>query len=228
LANQVNDRLKIGDLEIGAPLQACLSESAIDQRPSPPASLEIDERISNHEGPRTYIERINIRGNSRTRDYVILREFDISEGLQPRAGRPRRAPPEEPRLLQEHQDGDGAGSSSDRVILNVDLEEKSTGDFSISGGYSTSDGALAEVSISERNLLGRGLYGKASVSYGQYSRGASLSFVEPYLFGQRLALGLDLSYKQQLQTSHTSYGVTTMGFSPRIGCRAPPAPPGAP
>ena len=63
------------------------------------------------------------------------------------------------------------GSSSDRVILIVDLEEKSTGDFSVSGGYSTTDGALAEVSISERNLLGRGLYAKASVTYGQYARG---------------------------------------------------------
>src|SRR5207244_7131383 len=59
------------------------------------------------------------------------------------------------------------GSSSDRVILVVDLEEKSTGDFSISGGYSTTDGALAEVSVSERNFLGRGLFAKASVQYGQ-------------------------------------------------------------
>ncbi|MEI8241126.1 MAG: BamA/TamA family outer membrane protein, partial [Actinomycetota bacterium] len=84
------------------------------------------------------------------------------------------------------------GSSSDRVVLNVDLEEKSTGDFSVSGGYSTSDGALAEVSISERNFLGRGLYAKAAVTYGQYSRGYSLSYVDPYLLDYRVALGLDL------------------------------------
>jgi outer membrane protein insertion porin family len=171
------------------------------------------------EGPRTYIERINLRGNTRTRDYVILREFDISEGdaynhaLVDRAERRLKNLDyfKTVKMVTE------PGSSSDRVILNVELEEKSTGDFSVSGGYSTSDGALAEVSVSERNLLGRGLYGKASVSYGQYSRGASLSFVEPYLFGQRLALGVDLSYRQQLQNSYTSYGVTTMGFSPRIG-----------
>ncbi|WP_246801631.1 outer membrane protein assembly factor BamA [Bradyrhizobium genosp. L] len=171
------------------------------------------------DGPHTYIERINLRGNTRTRDYVILREFDISEGdaynraLVDRAERRLKNLDffKSVKLTTER------GSSSDRVILNVDLEEKSTGDFSISGGYSTTDGALAEVSISERNLLGRGLYAKASVTYGQYTRGASLSFVEPYLFGQRLALGLDVYYRQQLQSDYASYGVTTLGFSPRIG-----------
>lgn len=175
--------------------------------------------FSVNEGPRNYVERINIRGNTRTRDYVILREFDISEGDAYNRALVDRA---ERRLknldfFKSVKMTTEPGSSSDRVILNVDLEERSTGDFSISGGYSTSDGLLAEVSISERNLLGRGLYGKVSVSYGEYSRGASLSFVEPYLFGQRLALGLDISYREQLQTSYTSYGVTTLGFSPRLG-----------
>ncbi|VIO79978.1 Outer membrane protein assembly factor BamA [Bradyrhizobium ivorense] len=171
------------------------------------------------EGPRSYIERINLRGNTRTRDYVILREFDISEGDAYNRALVDRA---ERRLknldfFKSVKLTTEPGSSSDRVVLNVDIEEKSTGDFSVSGGYSTTDGALAEVSISERNLLGRGLYGKASVTYGQYTRGASLSFVEPYLFGQRLALGLDLTYRQQLASDYTSYGVTTLGFSPRIG-----------
>src|SRR6202008_1419397 len=109
------------------------------------------------------------------------------------------------------------GSSSDRVVLNVDLEEKSTGDFSVSGGYSTSDGALAEVSISERNFLGRGLYAKAAVTYGQYARGLSLSFVEPYLLDYRVALGLDAYYRQQLANSYIAYGTKTIGFSPRLG-----------
>src|SRR5205807_2128369 len=109
------------------------------------------------------------------------------------------------------------GSSSDRVVLVVDLEEKSTGDFSVSGGYSTTDGALAEVSISERNFLGRGLYAKASVTYGQYARGYSLSFVEPYLLDYRVALGLDLFQRQQLPNSYISYGTSTLGFSPRLG-----------
>src|SRR6516165_3213692 len=171
------------------------------------------------EGPRQYVERINIRGNTRTRDYVIRREFDISEGDAYNRALVDRA---ERRLknldfFKEVKISTEPGSSSDRVILDVNLEEKSTGDFSVSGGYSTSDGALAEVSISERNFLGRGLYAKAAVQYGQYARGVSLSFVEPYLLDYRVALGLDAFYRQQLANSFISYGTKTIGFSPRLG-----------
>jgi len=171
------------------------------------------------EGPRTYIERINITGNTRTRDYVIRREFDISEGDAYNRALVDRA---ERRLknldfFKTVKITTEPGSSSDRVVLVVDLEEKSTGDFSVSGGYSTTDGALAEVSISERNFLGRGLYAKAAVQYGQYARGVTLSMVEPYLLDYRVALGLDVSYHEQLANSTISYGTTTLGFSPRLG-----------
>jgi outer membrane protein insertion porin family len=171
------------------------------------------------EGPRTYIERINVRGNTRTRDYVIRREFDISEGDAYNRALVDRA---ERRLknldfFKSVKITTEPGSSSDRVVLVVELEEKSTGDFSVSGGYSTTDGALAEVSISERNFLGRGLFAKASVTYGQYARGYSLSFVEPYLLDYRVALGLDLFQRQQLPNSYISYGTSTLGFSPRLG-----------
>jgi outer membrane protein insertion porin family len=171
------------------------------------------------EGPRTYIERINIRGNTRTRDYVIRREFDLSEGDAYNRALVDRA---ERRLknldyFKSVKITTEPGSSSDRVVLIVDLEEKSTGDFSVSGGYSTTDGALAEVSVSERNLLGRGLFAKASVTYGQYARGYSLSFVEPYLLDYRVALGLDFYQRTQLSNSYISYGTKTLGFSPRLG-----------
>jgi outer membrane protein insertion porin family len=171
------------------------------------------------EGPRTYIERIHVRGNTRTRDYVIRREFDLSEGDAYNRALVDRA---ERRLknldfFKTVKITAEPGSSSDRVILVVDLEEKSTGDFSVSGGYSTTDGALAEVSVSERNFLGRGLYAKASVTYGQYARGYSLSFVEPYLLDYRVALGLDLFQREQLANSYISYGTSTIGFSPRLG-----------
>ncbi|MGY4427980.1 outer membrane protein insertion porin family [Bradyrhizobium sp. F1.13.1] len=171
------------------------------------------------EGPRTYIERINLRGNTRTRDYVIRREFDVSEGDAYNRALVDRA---ERRLknldyFKSVKITTEPGSSSDRVILLVDMEEKSTGDFSVSGGYSTTDGALAEVSVSERNLLGRGLFAKAAVTYGQYARGASLSFVEPYLLDYRVALGLDVSYRAQLANDYVSYSTTTLGFSPRLG-----------
>jgi outer membrane protein insertion porin family len=171
------------------------------------------------EGPRTYIERINVRGNTRTRDYVIRREFDISEGDAYNRALVDRA---ERRLknldfFKSVKVTTEPGSSSDRVILVVELEEKSTGDFSVSGGYSTTDGALGEVSISERNFLGRGLFAKAAVTYGQYARGLSLSYVDPYLLDYRVALGLDAFYREQLPNSYISYGTKTIGFSPRLG-----------
>ena len=171
------------------------------------------------EGPRTYVERINVRGNTRTRDYVIRREFDISEGDAYNRALVDRA---ERRLknldyFKTVKITTEPGSSSDRVILNVDLEEKSTGDFSVSGGYSTTDGPLAEVSVSERNLLGRGLFGKVSVTYGEFARGVTVSFIEPYLLDYRVALGLDAYYREQLPNTFISYETKTIGFSPRIG-----------
>jgi outer membrane protein insertion porin family len=171
------------------------------------------------EGPRVYIERINLHGNTRTRDYVIRREFDVSEGDAYNRALIDRT---ERRLknldfFKTVKITTESGSSSDRVILNVELEEKSTGDFSVSGGYSTTDGPLAEVSISERNFLGRGLFAKASVTYGEFARGISLSFVNPYLLDYRVAGGLDIFYRQQLPNEFITYGTTTIGFSPRVG-----------
>ena len=171
------------------------------------------------EGPRTYIERINVRGNTRTRDFVIRREFDIAEGDAYNRALVDRA---ERRLknldfFKAVKITTEPGSSSDRVILNVDLEEKSTGDFSVSGGYSTTDGPLAEVSVSERNLLGRGLFGKVSVTYGEFARGISLSYVDPYLLDYRIGLGIDTYYREQLANMFISYSTKTIGFSPRIG-----------
>ena len=176
-------------------------------------SLVIDE------GQRVYIERINIRGNTRTRDYVIRREFDLGEGDAYNRALIDRA---ERRLknidyFKTVKVTTENGSSPDRVIINVDLEEKSTGEFSVSGGYSTSDGFLAEVSVSERNLLGTGLYAKAGVTYGQRSRGYTLSVVEPYLLGYRVAGGIDIAQREQLPSSYISYGTKTFGISPRVG-----------
>lgn len=171
------------------------------------------------EGPRVYVERINVRGNTRTKDHVIRREFDLSEGdaynraLIDRAERRLKNLDyfKTVKILTE------PGSSADRVIIVVDLEEKSTGDFSVSGGYSTSDGFLAEVSIAERNLLGTGLYAKAGISYGQRTRGYTFSIVEPFLLGYRVAGGIDIFQRQQLPSSYVSYETKTTGGSARLG-----------
>jgi outer membrane protein insertion porin family len=171
------------------------------------------------EGQRTYIERINIHGNNKTRDYVVRREFDVAEGDAYNRALINRA---ERRLknlnyFKTVKITTEPGSAPDRVVLDVNVEDQSTGEISLSGGYSTSDGALAEASIGERNLFGLGLAAKVGVTYGQYSKGANFSFVEPYLLGYRLALGLDLYAKQQLPTNFISYQTDTLGAGVRLG-----------
>src|SRR5262249_21212686 len=109
------------------------------------------------------------------------------------------------------------GSAPDRIIINVDVEEQSTGEFSFSGGYSTVDGVLGEVSVGERNLLGRGQSVRAAIQYGTRARGFDVSFVEPFLMGNRLALGLDVFGKQTTQSSYYSYTSKTIGGAVRLG-----------
>jgi outer membrane protein insertion porin family len=171
------------------------------------------------EGSRAYIERINIRGNTRTRDYVIRREFDIAEGDAYNRALIDRA---ERRLknlnyFKNVKITNEPGSAPDRVVVNVDVEEQSTGEFSVAGGYSTADGFMAEVSVAERNLLGRGQYAKASVQYGQRARGFEISFAEPYFLGYRMGLGFDIFAKQTLSSRYTSYDQKVYGATVRAG-----------
>ena len=172
------------------------------------------------EGTRAYIERINIRGNTRTRDYVIRREFDIGEGDAYNRALIDRA---ERRLknlnfFKSVKITNEPGSAPDRVVVNVDVEEQATGEFSVGGGYSTADGAIAEVSVADRNLMGRGQFAKAAVQYGQYARGFNLSFVEPYLLGYRMSGGIDLYARENFANNFvTSYNTKSMGATFRLG-----------
>jgi outer membrane protein insertion porin family len=171
------------------------------------------------EGARAYIERINIRGNTRTRDYVIRREFDLGEGDAYNRALIDRA---ERRLknlnyFKTVKITNEPGSAPDRVVINVDVEEQATGEFSVSGGYSTADGFIAEVSVADRNLMGRGNLGKVSVTYGERVRGFDLSFVEPFLFGYRMAGGIDVFARQNLASNYVSYDSQTIGTNLRLG-----------
>ena len=171
------------------------------------------------EGARAYIERINIRGNTRTRDYVIRREFDLGEGDAYNRALIDRA---ERRLknlnyFKSVKITNEPGSAPDRVVVNVNVEEQATGEFSVSGGYSTADGLIGELSIADRNLMGRGNYAKASLTYGERVRGFDLSFVEPFLFGYRMAGGIDFFARQNLASNYISYDSQTIGTNLRLG-----------
>src|SRR5215468_10049717 len=183
------------------------------------ANRTVDIAFVVEEGPRTYVERINIKGNTRTRDYVIRREFDIVEGDPYNRALVDRAERRIKNLgyFKTVKITNEPGSAPDRIIINCEVEEQSTGEFSFAGGYSTSDGAIAEVSIGERNLMGTGDLAKVSVQYGQRARGFDLSFVEPYLFGQRLAFGWDVFFKQTTSSTYLSYLSKTIGGDLKLG-----------
>lgn len=149
------------------------------------------------EGPRVYVERINVRGNTRTRDYVVRRELDLGEGDAYNKVFVDRA---ERRLnnlgfFNKVRITNEPGSAPDRVVVNIDVEDKATGSFSIAGGYSTSDGMIGEVSLSESNFLGRGQFVRIAGTMGQRTQGIDFSFTEPYFLGRRIAAGFDLFSK---------------------------------
>ena len=170
-------------------------------------------------GPKVYIERIDIVGNTRTRDYVIRREFDIGEGDPYNHVLIERA---ERRLnslgyFKKVHISNRPGSSPDRVIVVVEVEDQPTGSISLSGGYSTTQGFLAELAYTETNFLGRGQYVRLSVSDGQYTQGWKASFTEPYFLGQRLAAGFDLYHQVNSNNQFALYQNWTTGGTLRLG-----------
>src|SRR5215813_2534786 len=183
------------------------------------ANRTVDVTFVMEEGPHAYVERINIRGNTRTRDYVIRREFDIVEGDPYNRALVDRAERRIKNLgyFKTVKITNEPGSAPDRIIVNCKVEEQSTGEFSFAGGYSTSDGVIGEISLGERNLMGTGDVAKASIQYGQRSRGFDLSFVEPYLFGQRLAFGTDVFFHQTTSSTYLSYLSKTIGGDLKLG-----------
>ena len=171
------------------------------------------------DGPKVYIERINVRGNTRTRDYVVRRELDLTEGDAYNRVLVDRA---ERRLnglgfFKKVRFSNEPGSAPDRVVVNIDVEDQPTGSFSVAGGYSTADGIIGEVSVSESNFLGRGQYVRLAVQGGQYARGIDFSFTEPYFLGYRLAAGFDAFYKYSDLTRWSRYETTVYGGQLRLG-----------
>ena len=183
------------------------------------AAQRIDVAFVIEQGPRAYVERIEIHGNTRTRDYVIRREFDIAEGdaynktLIDRAERRLK----NLNYFKTVKISNRPGSASDHVILDVEAVDQATGDFNVAGGYSTTDGALVEVKVGERNFYGTGKNVQAVFTYGQYARGINLAASEPYFLGTKVAAGIELFGRQNDANSYQSYGSTTYGARVQFG-----------
>ena len=144
------------------------------------------------ETQRTYVERIDIQGNTVTRDKVIRREFRLNEGDAFNTVKLKRSQ-DRVRSLGFFQDEleikQTEGSAPDRVVLGLDVEEKSTGELALSAGYSSLEQFILSASIAERNFMGKGQELNAGVNWSRYARSAQLGFVEPYLFDRQILLG---------------------------------------
>ena len=212
--DKTTEVLAIEMAKLGYPFAQAVVRPARDA-----AARRVDIAFVIDQGPRTYVERIDIHGNTRTRDYVIRREFDISEGdaynktLIDRAERRLK----NLNYFKTVKISNRPGSAPDRVVLDVEAVDQSTGDFNIAGGYSTTDGALIQVNVGDRNFAGTGQTLKASATYGQYTQGVNLSASEPYFLGTRISAGIELFDRQTYATSYQSYDSTTYGSTLQFG-----------
>ncbi len=173
------------------------------------------------EANRTYIERIDISGNTQTRDEVIRREFRVAEGDAFNTFQVKRS---EDRInsLGYFQEGfeveQKPGSSDDRIILSANVEERPTGELTLSAGFSSLERFIVSGSIKQRNFRGRGQTLSASVDYSSYSKSVELGFTEPYLFDHNIALGgtiyrRDLNAFNYIGTDrNTTYSQVSTGF----------------
>ena len=222
-ANAVDKSIEDLALELAKSGEPFATVAARNERRRPRAvaggAAVIDLVYSIEPSKRLYVERIDIHGNTKTRDEVIRREFDLGEGdaynraLLDRAERRLKALGyfKSVKLTTE------PGSAPDRVVLDVAVEEQQTGNFFISGGYSTSDGWLASINVSDKNFMGTGDIAKASVTYGQYARGFDLSFTDPQVLGQRLAAGVGLFGKQTFANSNQAFNTSLYGAKFTVG-----------
>lgn len=171
------------------------------------------------EGPRVYIERIEIVGNTKTRDYVIRREFRVAEGdaynrvLIDRAERKLRALGFFKNVVITTE----RGSQPDLVVIMVSVVEESTGSFSVGGGYSTSDGFIAEISLSEKNFLGRGQNLRVSYGIGEDDSTYSVSFTDPRFLGYNFSAGFDVYGRNADSTDDRPYDLQDYGGGVRFG-----------
>ncbi len=171
------------------------------------------------EGPRVYIDRIDISGNTRTKGFVIRREFRLAEGDAYNPLLVERAKKRLKRLgLFKNVDvRRRPGSSPDRIVLDVVVVEQSTGELSFGAGFSTSEGVIGDVSISERNLLGNGQFLRLKLS-GSFERfQVDLSFTEPRFMDLNVAAGFDLFHKEVDLTDQSGFRSRKTGGSLRAG-----------
>ena len=163
----------------------------------------IDITFNVQEGPEVYVERIDINGNVRTLDKVIRREMRLVEGDAFNTNKLQRSKERIKNLgfFKKVETTTAQGSAPDKTVVTVEVEEQSTGELSLGVGFSTTDGPLADISLHERNFLGRGQDVRIGTVVSFRSQQVDLSFTEPYFLDSNVAAGFDLF---EVKTSPTA------------------------
>ena len=179
----------------------------------------IDLTYSVNMGPRVYVERINIDGNSRTLDEVIRREFRLAEGDAYSTSKLARSEQRIKNLgfFEKAEITQTPGSAPDQTVINVEVQEQSTGEISLGAGFSSTDGALAEFGIKESNLLGRGQELRLSALLASERQQFDIGFTEPYFLDRELAAGFDLFKTRTDFSSESSFDRESLGGALRLG-----------
>jgi outer membrane protein insertion porin family len=179
----------------------------------------IDLTYAISEGPKVYVDRINIFGNVRTIDEVVRREFKLSEGDAFSTSKLKRT---EQRLnnlgyFEKVTIDRKPGSAPDKTQLDVEVQEKSTGEITFGAGFSTADGPIADFGVRERNFLGRGQDLRFKAQVGGRRQQYDIGFTEPYFLGRELEAGIDLFKSQQNIQNNASFDRETVGGRLRLG-----------
>ena len=173
------------------------------------------------EGPKVFVERIEIKGNLRTRDEVIRREIRISEGDAFNAERIRISQRRLNNLeyFEKVEIQPREGSAPDKAIITITVAEKATGELSIGAGFATDEGILGSIGLREKNFMGRGQDLGATFFLSQRTLGADISFTEPYFLERNLSFGFDIFRRERDFTTEGSFGTRETGFRVRLGWR---------
>jgi outer membrane protein insertion porin family len=168
------------------------------------------------EGPEVFVERINIAGNTRSEEKILRREIPMAEGDLFTTQKLARAKQKLTNLnyFEKVNTTTVPGPTKDKIVVNIDVTEKPTGVFSIGGGYSSQDGLLGTLNLSQRNFLGRGWIVSLQLAGGQNVQNGTISFTEPWLFDQPLSAGFDLFNNRRVFTDYT---VNSLGGDIRVG-----------
>ena len=178
------------------------------------------------ESPRVFVERIDINGNTLTQDKVVRREFRLNEGDAFNSIQVKRTAERIKSLgyFQEDLEVEQAqGSAPDRIILTTNVEEKATGELSLSAGFSSIENFIFQGSIKQRNFRGLGQELRTNISYSSYAKSAEIGFTEPYLFDRSIAISGDI-FRRDLNSfnffnnqRNTTYQQATTGLQVRVG-----------